>query len=275
VLIDYLLLNPGEKVGHNLQSLVKILKNDDKLNSWGLSGSLFTTFRQDDTGMELFIKILNEYTASQNPNAETICFKGTRVFESYEQVRSFCQSMEIQCDLIRVIRDPRAVFISQNKTFSPTTGKPMCQNPLDVARSWQNWLRSTSTLNSIVDIKFEDLVSYGDQEFLNLCNSLSLDFNVDNRNGTVYHRLNQKHKLIHSNLQYGLVKERVWAWGNEIDVYSKRIIESTCKFEMNKYGYLPQNTRINPIWYAIRLFIHRITSRYRFKLKSEINYFLR
>lgn len=264
-LIDHLLSNPTESVGEHRNELIEILKKDKKLSEWQLPKEFFETIDQDETGFDVFLKILTKYTALENPDAETICFKGTKVFENYNLINELCFARSIRCDLIRIIRDPRAVYLSQKTTISPTTGKAMCNNPLDVARSWSLWLYATSQLNGVAEIKYEDLLSGGEQEFLSLCKKIELDFQVDYPLGRVFDRLNRVHQQIHSNLRLGLLRERINAWQHHVNNYSIRIIEGVCKIPMDQLGYTTTNPHVNPFWLSLLLRYYRVKSRFRFK----------
>jgi hypothetical protein len=263
ILIDLLLSSPSKRVCNASPSILELLENDKKLISWGLPTSIYKSNNHNLTYFDLFLNIISAYKNTRAPNSQVILFKGTNISKHYEKIKNLCESKGIKTNLIRIIRDPRAIWASQKRTISPTTNRKMSENPLDVARSWSCWIEQTSKYNDIITLKYEDLILKGEDEFSLLCKQLELDFKIDYPSGTHYNNLTDEHKNIHPNITKPLDQERITAWSKELSKYSICTIEKICREQMVAFNY-ELICHKKPAGFKMLLFSLRVFSKIRF-----------
>jgi hypothetical protein len=264
ILIDLLLAFPNKELGTDSGYLFEKLTRNAKLSQWNLSPTLFSEGLKFKNRFDLFLHIINSYSDTINPNSEIICFKGTNVANHFEEIENICEAKGIKCDLIRIIRDPRAVWASQKRTVSPTTGKTMSSNPLDVARSWNDWVALTSCYEGIKTIFYEKLIADGEKEFTLLCNQLNIDFKNIYPSGTLYQRLPNDYRSIHRNIEKPFLLHKADAWKSEISSFSVAVIEREGRTNLKLMGYEPTRSGRTNLLYLTMEFLLRIISRVKF-----------
>lgn len=268
ILIDLLLSNPTKKIHNASSSILDLLKNNKKLNSWNLPASIYKSDNSERTFFDLFLDIISAHKDIYSPNAQVVFFKGTHIAKHYGDIKKLAKFKGIKINLIRIIRDPRAIWSSQSKTISPTTNKKMSVSPIDVARSWNSWIELTSNYHEIITLKYEDLISKGEEEFSILCRQIELDFKIDYPSGTHYNNLTDEHKNIHPNIAKPFNKDRIMAWNKELSRYSICTIEEICREQMIAFNY-EQSCIKKPAGFNMIYFVFKVKSKIK-SLKEKL-----
>lgn len=260
VLIEELLKKPLDLVN---PTLIETLNKDVKLSAWNLPQIKFTDNLTSETRFDLFIRLLTQSRDIEGVSADVICFKGTKVFENFSSIKHLCNHNGIDCKLVRIVRDPRAIYISQHNTISPTSNKVMCNNPIDLSVHWNYWLEETSKYADVKTIVYENLLKNGYSEFDKLCSNLELPFKITKSFGFIFSRLPEEHKKIHKNIDKEIKPYNKIAWKNSYNSYVLAIIEELSRKNMKKFQYEPINKNVNLPFKLFVVFYFRIQSKIR------------
>ena len=140
------------------QKLFRYLESDKKFREWDIDLSEID-FLDTSNNIEVFLKILEQYRRKTKPDATIIVFKAFELINCYHLFHNN-KSIKIKPHFIALIRDPRAIFASQQESISELTKQPINTNPLITSTNWRKLIDFCKTQlgNSDFSItKYENL----------------------------------------------------------------------------------------------------------------------
>jgi len=240
ILVRLFLSNPLKAykvVQHNL--ICDILVNDRKFKNWGLTKHEILVAMKQQTNIQIFIELLDAYRKHIKPSAKKIVFKATEIIRFVTELNFASKQKEFSISIFALVRDPRAIFTSQKKTFVPHKGKRMNTNPLNTIYQWNYFVKKllyNYQLAAISYIKYEDFIT----DPLFVLSDLS---GIDAINNEVlavtkyFERIQNDEQTMHLNILTPPIPERINAWDDELSVVYKDIISLACKEGLDALGY--------------------------------------
>ncbi|MAP66835.1 MAG: hypothetical protein CMF80_03940 [Candidatus Marinimicrobia bacterium] len=222
----------------------ELLKNT-KLKSWNLNlNEIVSQCEQmifPISGCQLFELFLKQYAKKYKPNASIILYKGNPImpWEICGFIESFPNSKNIQ-----IIRDPRAVYNSQNKNNDPYTKKPLSISPIQTAFDWRKSIFFTKKISkkNYYEIKYEDLINNNIQIINQLLDFLLVDKKATKRNGNTFTSLIPSvENKIHKNINKDFIKENIEKWKSKLSTKEILYLEKFLQNEMLYKGYNVNN----------------------------------
>jgi hypothetical protein len=258
ILVEKLLKHPGQifTLPHYFR-LIKLLKKDYKYRLWNYHPIL----PRKITGLthfEIFQYICNEYAGKECPGSSIFIFKSTLLQHYYDRIEPVCQVRKIRHHWLALVRDPRAIYFSQQKTISPHTGKRMSQNIAAFCYEWNSFIRKMNMINNneLTLVRYEDLIRDNKNSLRKISNRLDIpEFNPDTARGKVYDMLPEEYKSIHRDIGEKPIIEYIDKWKTGLSAFYVKCIESGTKKNLITSGYRfnENKARISPFTF---LFIH-------------------
>ena len=246
ILVSIFLQNPNLKFKDNKENVRKIenkLQNDLKFKFWNLTNLHLSNL----TNFENFVNILTQYKNKTKPEAEILLFKSDRLIHLFDRIQN--QNTRF----ISIIRDPRAVFLSQKNTIG-SWQKPMNTNPINSAVNWEIFVEKSNQFSqnhkSFYQLKYENLITNFDTEF-NQVLLFIFNNNVDitqlSVEGDLFERLPNFQKHFHTNITQKPIIENIEKWKTELSEFEIAIIEKIAKKSiiLNNYECLKIKFRIS------------------------------
>jgi hypothetical protein len=280
LLVSLFLEQPGGEFVFNDKvrcKLIEVFSENSKLKYWGEAQSFLRGLESMKNNIEAFKKILINYRDQVKPGAEFILFKAERIVYLVRKIRKIETGNEI--NFISIIRDPRAVYASQQKTVVPETNEIMAIDPIRTSLFWKDHVRR-SILEAIH--KRVHLVSYETMvnNWLETIHQISEIINVDLSGmspggGKLYSRLPEKHRNIHSFCAKPPETGKINEWENILTRNEILIIEYLASRKMNKLGYEKKYNKLNLKVFILTLpgvvgfYSRKILQKFYFRLKIQ------
>ncbi len=244
-LIDEFLLNSIIKSDY----LIKLFSKDNKLKNWNITADEISTIAQKyHSKKDIFLNLLLTFKNKYKPDANILIFKKRDGFIKHNKLK---ENLSIDIKLISIIRDPRAIFISQKNALDPYSKKPFNINPLITAYYWNFYLNKILTNKDNIIIKYEDFVQNTVQIVNVILDLISSDKKISNKNVSYLDLISESEKKLHSNIDKEPQPESIYKWKQAIKPYELSIISKICKNNLLKQNYetINGNLKLNYFWY--------------------------
>jgi hypothetical protein len=257
MLVSFFLENPGEEFTFDNKTrsrLINIFSSDIKLKCWGEGKSFFSGLENKKNNLEAFLMILINYRNQVKPDAEFILFKAERIIYLVRKIQKAKTDHTIR--FISIIRDPRAVFTSQKRTYFPGTRMIMNNEPVKFANYWKRYIRiSYSSVNKdFLNIRFEDLIADYSSNLIVLSRFIKQDLSaLSPEKGNLLQRMPDVQIKIHKNIQEKLLIHKIDEWKKELTSTEIYIIERISGKLLSDAGY--GNTKPNKPGISIYFYV--------------------
>lgn len=242
ILTKLFLSKAKKQIGLN-KSIINQLNTDSKFKFWEIN----TGKLQSNQGLQLFVDVIIEYKNLHKPNASIIVFKGDQILKFYYDIRN-ANKDKYDISFISLIRDSRAVFLSQKSTKG-TWGIEMNTNPISSAIVWNNFSSKSRCANSYSNdfniIRYEDLVNDFENTIAFIFKDiLRLERNIDlQKSGDLLKRTPQNQLSMHENVDKNPISENVSKWKNQLSQQEICFVEMFSKHELLNHGYELENNK--------------------------------
>lgn len=220
--------------------LDQVFRSDPKMKQWQLESRDFNEIRGDLTNLEVFIRLLETTRRRFKPGAKTVVFKAERLVYLFDRINR-CRSSGPEFVFLYLMRDIRAVWLSQKNTLNPLTGKPFSSSAALTAVFWKRHLMALEKHSSrmkIVRIRYEQLVRPGEEFYSELEKSISMEgFSLDPLKGDYSAMVPPGHRSIHPDISAGPNTARMDAWKTELNESEVKEIELVAGNTLQYYGY--------------------------------------
>jgi len=140
-----------------------------------------------------------------------------------------------------IIRDPRAIYSSQKKTFDTDNRVPMASDPIKSLIQFKlayQIFRKYEHQEWFYSLRYEDLILNPDKEVQKVLSFFDVKSALSDDCNDVYSmKLSEKQKLIHQNVQSGPITDRINAWLQELDKSEISVIQNYAGREIEALGY--------------------------------------
>jgi len=246
-LIDEFLLK--SKINLNPDYLIKLFSKDYKLKNWNITEKEINTITPKyNSKKDIFLNILLTIKNKYKPDANILIFKKQDAFIKNDKLKKI---LNHNIELISIIRDPRAIFISQKNALGPYKNKPFNINPLITSYSWGSYINKISYINNAIIIKYEDFVNNTDKSEKTVLDQISSNKKKSSKSITYWDLLSDAEKKLHSNIDKEPQNESINKWKQTIKPYELSIINKICKNNLLKQNYDIENDnlKLNYFWY--------------------------
>ncbi|MBN1952904.1 MAG: sulfotransferase [Bacteroidales bacterium] len=258
LLYDHLLIHPDRLLqSKDLIRLNQLFKKDKKFIRWKLE--VFLQEVNGMTGWEAFQTILRQFRNYHFPQAEFVLFKHQKLFRLYNAASTRDSNTIFW---INISRDPFNIFASQKNTISPSTGKPMTDNPVEFIDFWNEFTSKTSQMsNNSITIPYEELILKPQNwlEFLSVFLNLKIILDIDRISDSKYYKwIDYQYKQIHPNINRAPQIENLDKWKKALTSYEAYTIYA----EAQKAGFAQYEfIQPKPSMYSIFLLFLKISRR--------------
>ena len=281
VLIYNFLINPGKKIKIGKRFFKKIehiVNYDPKLKYWGLNADqIISRISESNTHFQVFYAFIKVYQEIIKPGAKILVFKGTRLINVLPKVQKSQPPVGIKN--IFIIRDPRAIYYSQNRTSNPVNGKRMCNNPVLLAKQWDWYINQIDRYKKdpfCQKLFYEKMILNKDKYILDLCNFLAVNPNQKVKGGDLLRRIPENQLVIHKNSVNQAEKRLIDHWQNEdpenlkwteiIQKYSQKYLDHYSEF--NSVSPITFWQKITVLIYLIRWYLYLVFYKYSYNRYS-------
>jgi hypothetical protein len=278
ILANLLLVKPQEDIRKSGNFILKSLKSDSQLRSWGLTEVDFYWPEDVITRFDAFKQVLSTFARKQQRHPKYIVYKAERLFQLVPGISLLQEDNGANFFFISLIRDIRAIFYSQYTTYLPASNKTFSNNPVATSLYWNNYIATIKKYRTPLhlSIHYEDLILEFNSSMKKICGFLSLNATIQkNRTGELVHYMPETHKKIHKNIGQAPLKERVTYWKSHLDMKDSFLIEKASGKYLGLLGYNKTSTQKLSYFYTILFVWLKFTYRLRilcvkiiFKIKN-------
>ncbi|NHB67684.1 sulfotransferase [Perlabentimonas gracilis] len=267
VLVRLLLKNPSKNVSPIfLRKFNSICKTDPKLRLWDLS----PLNEKLTTRLDLFFKLLIQFSKNENRKTSLIVFKERSILH-YKKI---LESYPVNSNFLAIIRDPRAVFLSQKKAYNSYRNKPLAINPVTFTKQWNSFIFNLHTLRrnkeKIIEVKYENLINKCEitinsilQQLIPLLSESRKDFHKSEKFELFLEKESIKHSLVGHPPHF----ERIDAWKTDLSLFEITYIERETRKKMQTFGYITYNNyKKNNASLIIKFHLHHFVSNLKWRL---------
>lgn len=243
ILTTELLQQPHKNLTFQIYKKLKKAGNVNyKLKYWNLE---FPAYSKQYSNIDLFIKLLEVYKNRNKPMSDFVVFK-SEMLEKFDitTLSSFYK--------IILVRDPRAVFLSQ-KSSKASFGKVMMnKNPIRIAHKTDRLFYSyQEKIQDEFLLKFEDYICQHFKTNGLLTNFFGIEkFNTATNNALLNH-IPEEQKHLHKNIGGEIDIAVLDKWKNQLNINEIYTIEQHCQvLEAVGYKKVVKKNQINKIDYS-------------------------
>jgi len=235
LLAKKLLRNPTKKIKRTSKVVIeldKALHNNNKLKLFkgiGSFGELIVIEENSISQQELFRRFIIKAAIAENPDTEIVVFKNTHISYYIKNIQE-CFIQDANIYLLILLRDPRAIFLSQLKAVG-SWKIPMAS---DAAAVIFEWRRLSNVYNYfqrkkqswVSSLKYEKLVTDTVSQTNNLFVWLNINIEVNGKdnNGTYQNKIPKELQHLHQNIKLEIQTKSCNLWQFELDnEYQQRI----------------------------------------------------
>ena len=244
ILTYELLLSPNENLtDKKYRRLDRAVKTNNKLKHWNIK---LPPFREDISNVGFFTHIVGEYQKQNNPRATFIVFKS-------EKLENFDVSIHNDFYKLILIRDPRAVFLSQKSSKASFGNVVMNKNPIRISHKTDRiYLSYKENIKGELLLKFEDYICQPERENQRLANFLEIDKFNENANKKLIDDLPEQQKHLHKNVGDKINLSVLNKWKSKLTKYEIYSIENNCSvFLLAGYEKTIKEKQINNLKYLL------------------------
>lgn len=219
-----------------------IYKNGVKFKKWGLNKN---TIRRKLLSKhypinfnEFFTIALNLYF--KNNPARVLIHKGGGYFNNLSK----SEKVYSDSKYIFIDRDPRAIYNSLRKTQDSITGKIMNDNILSFAIAYKNlqnrikyYKKNTIYKDKFIRVFYDNLVRNNKSVIDKIINFFNLSKYKKNENNNYYNLIPNEQKYLHKNINKKMMRNRIYAWRDELDSNDIYFLEKVLKNQIIMNGY--------------------------------------
>jgi hypothetical protein len=271
ILTNILLVRPNKDITEKKTKIINQLSEDIKLQTWRFSKSELQLPDDIKTCFDVFNYLLKTFKNKNKPNAKYIVYKAERLFQLLPELnsinRSYCNNL-----VFFLIRDIRAVYLSQKLTLMPGNNKPFSSNVIKTSIYWNRYIKSyfKSISTKPFIIKYEKFVLEHHDETHDIFHYLNLTpENLTSDKKWLFRFMNEEHKKIHQNILKDPLKNSCDKWKVQLNISDRKIIEYLSGRYLVKTGYSDfLNEKLN---FYLKLKIHiTVIVYYIIKLLNKI-----
>lgn len=278
ILANLLLVKPQEDIRKSGNFILKSLKSDIQLRSWGLTETDFNWPENIITRFDAFKQVLDTFAKKKQKLVKYILYKAERLFQLVPEISLLQEDNGVNIFFVSLIRDIRAIFYSQYTTYLPGSNKTFSNNPVATSLYWNNYIATIKRykIPFHLSIRYEDLILEFTSSMKKICDFLSLNTTIQkNRTGELFHYMPENHKKIHNNIRQTPLKERVTYWNLHLNRKDRLLIEKASGKYLELLGYNKITTHRLNYFYTIFFVWQKIIYSFRilclkiiFKIKS-------
>jgi len=246
-LIDKYLLK--SKINLKSDYLINFFSKDIKLKNWDITEKEINTIvLKYNSKKDIFLNILLTFKNKYKPDANILIFKMQNAFIKYNKLKD---NINHNIGLISIIRDPRAIFISQKNSLDPYSTKPFNINPLITAYYWNSYINKILSNKNNIIIKYEEYVVKKIKVEYVILDQISSNKKKSDKGITYWDLLSDREKKLHANIDKKPQIESINKWKQTIKPYELSIITKICKNNLLKQKYDTENDnfKLNYFWY--------------------------
>jgi hypothetical protein len=235
-LVHLLLRNCCAKVTPQIAAkLDNLIAADYKLSKWGLP-PMGGAVSKLPSCLSAFMAVLSQYKKMRKPQASHILFKEQNLIGPMLK-GSFAGCSNISS--IALIRDCRAVALSQLTSLIPETGQPFAANTFTAARYWHRFAQKTmqaSGAGLAMMLRYEDIVSAAQNELAGISIYCGLPASAANTCPDAGF-VTDIHKQLHSKASGPALHDRKLAWETQLSPYRKAVCNIVAGKSLRATGY--------------------------------------
>ncbi|MBU1122099.1 MAG: sulfotransferase [Candidatus Omnitrophica bacterium] len=273
-------LNIGKKA--DIGKVLNCLYADKKFSSWNIDRIHLQKLLEESTlplkFSSLLTMLMKCYFDKRGVTPQIYIYKCGDYINYLPVLRQIFPNSKV----IFLIRDGRAVYNSQKKSFSSTTNKLMETNPLRSAYKWRaviNCVKQYCVENWFYCLKYEDLVSNPNETLDRLLDFLKSNKKIFREKENYFSAIPQSQKHLHHNIINFPLSERICAWQNELNLQEIVIYEKYAGKVLREQGYkvcsdeaLYNTQRFRCLYYKVDWVLSKI--KYEFQAAVCISRFL-
>lgn len=200
-----------------------------------------------------FAQCLNDIGSYYSPSGVFLYKNGKYRFYLKKLIETFPQSK-----IIFLTRDPRSVYLSQSRSKSSVTDQAMIDNdPILFAKQFlftEEVVKQADKTGSILRVKFEDLIEAPEENIDLILAFLQVSNQKENKDYASGISETQKH--LHSNVDKGMLRSRLYPWQDTDRVEEVAIIEKICGDYLVANNYpLNKSSHSYPLSYDLKYFL--------------------
>ncbi len=224
-----------------LEAYLADLLDRSKLSSWELDLDRIIAGVQLPLSMTQLCQVLmSAYGAGQDsrPNP-VVVHKGDPVMP---WLAADVQKSFVRSSVLHIVRDPRAVYVSQMKGNESIGVRPFARSAASSGAEWRLGAESvirSRRAQSTVYVRYEDLLQDSQSALYQIATSLDLRVRTRTRTSESFiDRVDiDERRNLHSLVGGSIVNDRADAWQKDISHVDRRRIEAICGRFMPCFGY--------------------------------------
>jgi len=236
ILWELFLSNPKEKINIKYEKFRSYFRDDYKLKYWKITDEQIKDIYNIDIKINSFIRLLLEYKNNINPLAKWVIYKSQElIYINPEVIREFKKNI----NYIFIVRDIRAIYSSQKKTYHSKKNKVLAGNPIIVAKRWNYFIKKACKYKNkeyIYIVKYEDLITHYEEEMSKIISKLNLNIKV-NISSTSNLCLPREQLKSHININKKPISYRINAWQEDLSEKDRKVLEVICGDKLKKLDY--------------------------------------
>lgn len=210
LLFELFLRNPNAKISSVAEAIENNFYKDKKLCQWNFSFSEIELALQNTTNKQVFESLLSQYAKRVNPLSEVVVIKALEVIYLKNVISENYKN-------IRLIRDPRACFVSQKKAGFNS-------NPFKTAKYWA-YNTTNLDLGDSFSLYYEDLIKDYSNSFSQLLDFINVENNTKLVESDSSDYIFSSTLHLHKNINSSPLVSRIYAWKTEIKSIEKAVID--------------------------------------------------
>jgi hypothetical protein len=260
ILYELLLIDPFREFLSDKKQywfIINELEKDKKFAHWKLNRvEIYDLINTCQNNLDVFVAILTIFLEKNKPGASVILYKDTRLIDLIPKIpESLIKTYDLKW--IALIRDIRAIYLSQSSVVSPFTGKPMCTNWYSLVVKWKSFIKQLvkyEKLNYFSWVKYEDLILDPPMTLTNVTASLGTNYQLNwiaDKEGEIYETLLPEYRAIHTLIDQMPDKSRIYRWRQSLSPSKQDILNYFCIRNNRKLGYYSESDsfRLSPRHY--------------------------
>ncbi|MDZ4307593.1 sulfotransferase [Allopontixanthobacter sp.] len=233
-------------VGARIERLGQDLTMDPKLSSWKVSSSLLgerAAAASDE--LDIFYALCDSFADTHRPNASWVAVKGHFLSDLIARHGYQALQRDRKVRAIFLIRDPRAMFVSQRESLSSRTHQPMQDNPLVAGLRWRQAVNEATRLSHApfgMMVRYEDLILENEPTLGKIAELLGLDSGRLSAGetaepATLVELIPDEQKHLHRNVGRGPMADRIDRWQKKLSTRETMALELIPGRAMQRLGY--------------------------------------
>ena len=225
-----------------VERLLEDIRTDPKLSSWQLDPEIVSHKMADlHDPFAMFVALCEAFADKHRPDARSVVVKGHFLHSLLMSPALHGLKDDRSIRGLYLLRDPRAMFASQKKSISSRSGNPMQDNALVAGLRWHQFARQAERAersgNAMI-VRYEDLILDNATTFASVLDFIGEDPAVEaEQSGALIDFIPENQKHLHTNIDSGPMRDRVFSWQKTLPVEERRVVELASGRAMKSRGY--------------------------------------